>query len=386
MSSQILPERKKKSRTRRNRYDAVAETLARWREFNENSDPTGDGGNRSRRVAAKGSKKGCMRGKGGPDNSRCNYRGVRQRTWGKWVAEIREPNRGSRLWLGTFSTALEAAQAYDEAARAMYGPGARLNLPESSVSKDSSKERCSTVTTPTTSTSESTTTTSNQFEFCSGAEESKWKLDFTPNVEPKHDEEESKINCRQSNAAEAKVEPKHDEEESKINCRQSLAAEAPLQMSIVKVEAKEEPSERMDSCAYTPCEPAREDMLSSDMFLPDFSMDEMFDVEELLGNLEDSKTLGGGLRQDCRIDPSMFGSSEKDHLQTDSPTNLSYQLQNPDAKLLGSLYHMQEAPSGVDYSYDFFKPTEADPAKQGADYSYGFDDYQGMLGFSDLDF
>ncbi|KAF3331160.1 Dehydration-responsive element-binding protein 2A [Carex littledalei] len=70
-----------------------------------------------------------MRGKGGPENSQYKYRGVRQRVWGKWVAEIREPNRGKRLWLGTFPTAIHAAQAYDEAARAMYGPVARLNFP-----------------------------------------------------------------------------------------------------------------------------------------------------------------------------------------------------------------------------------------------------------------
>jgi EREBP-like factor len=75
-----------------------------------------------------------MRGKGGPENIKCSYRGVRQRTWGKWVAEIREPNNGSRLWLGTFDTSDEAALAYDEAARAMYGDNARVNFPENVLS------------------------------------------------------------------------------------------------------------------------------------------------------------------------------------------------------------------------------------------------------------
>nr|DAD25911.1 TPA_asm: hypothetical protein HUJ06_027379 [Nelumbo nucifera] len=66
------------------------------------------------------------------------YRGVRKRAWGKWVAEIREPNRGSRLWLGTFSNALEASLAYNEATKAMYGRCVRLNFPESSASMESS--------------------------------------------------------------------------------------------------------------------------------------------------------------------------------------------------------------------------------------------------------
>ncbi|XP_074587826.1 dehydration-responsive element-binding protein 2B-like [Curcuma longa] len=87
-----------------------------------------------KRCPLRRSRKGCMKGKGGPENQSCTFRGVRQRTWGKWVAEIREPNRGARLWLGTFPSALEAAQTYDKAARTLYGDCARLNLPAPSTS------------------------------------------------------------------------------------------------------------------------------------------------------------------------------------------------------------------------------------------------------------
>lgn len=326
--------RKKKSRSRGDGSMSVAETLAKWSEYYTRLDSCNDEIKPVCKAPAVGSKKGCMKGKGGPENSRCNYRGVRQRTWGKWVAEIREPNRGKRLWLGTYPNAVEAAFAYDKAARTMYGSYARLNFPDCHPVTTSSGI-CS-VSTPFGSDS---TTTSNHSEVY-------------PNVKNEDGETESGMNTLHAAVSEIRrpsstMQP--EAKESSLHVTNGTCSD----MYKIKQETEDDPIRFKNDC------------WNNGQECLEGSVDEMFDVDELMGLL-DSNPLGNNKSLlALGYDAGQIGLPDSN--QCEKPTSLSYQFQNPDAKLLGTLNHMEQAPSGVDYSFDFLKPDRLDDEKNGTD-------------------
>ncbi|KAF8402566.1 hypothetical protein HHK36_010652 [Tetracentron sinense] len=251
--------RKRKSRARRNGCNSVAETLAKWKEYNDQLNYVNKRGKRIREVPAKGSKKGCMK---------------------------------------------------------------------------------------------ESTTTYNHFEVCVA-----------------EDPKELEVH---------KIKPEDGEAESRTNSRPPAVVEAAMPTSMIK----EEPIDVMDDGVFSGFDTEPNYLQSFSMEEDAFDVGELldtFDVDELLGAIDaDPRCGNSGPMPDWNYNVGEAGFPDKEQLQCGLSSDISYEFQNSDAKLLGS----EQAPSDVDYRYDILKLVSQDN-----DYNFGLDEQELLdLGFPSSEF
>lgn len=308
-----------------------------------------------------------MRGKGGPENSDFKFRGVRQRTWGKWVAEIREPSartltglaKGKRLWLGTFSTAFEAALAYDEASKVMYGPVAYLNFPDYPID---SRNESSSIRTRTASAGSETTTSNGTSEAASFSEES--KINHLLILDCSKD-------CSFADKPKQKTCKLMEADHSR---RKECNPAAPI--DLVKTEVEDV----LNSSNCHGSDADGELVLARLKPFKEAGFEEAVKKEEMVGDLaelpksrhpNDEAVVQDKIWDSCgfhgsetRLGCLQNGASNDNHIDLRDrnwtiPLNVTCQTQrsNGTASDCGSLYYVEDAYSGLDCSLDFSRPS-----------------------------